>query len=168
MSACGSPLSLNSRIEPAVAVKDNDRPARSTVCWVVESGGSRCCSAAAGLAGVSAARRPDWVCVDGPLFCALGEADGVGDGNASWPNAAPTSDNATRAAAHRDGREAFDAKVMQPLPAYRDQPCEQPRAWQRGPWASAISSRKLRRVGVQLAACRDHHCGIAVARIRLQ
>ena len=45
MSACGSPLSSNRRIEPAVAVKASVRPGRARVCLVVESGGSRCCSA---------------------------------------------------------------------------------------------------------------------------
>ena len=48
MSACGSPLSSNRRIEPAVAVKASVRPGSTSVCLVVESGGSRCCSAAAG------------------------------------------------------------------------------------------------------------------------
>ena len=47
MSACGSPLSSNRRIEPAVAEKSSVRPGSASLCLVVESGGSRCCSAAA-------------------------------------------------------------------------------------------------------------------------
>src|SRR6516164_3799535 len=48
MSACGSPLSSNRRIEPAVAVKASVRPGSSSTCFVVESGGSLWSSAAAG------------------------------------------------------------------------------------------------------------------------
>ena len=55
MSACGSPLSSNSRIEPAVAVKASVRPGSASVCLVVESGGSRCCSeTGCGVRGVAA------------------------------------------------------------------------------------------------------------------
>ncbi len=44
MSASGSPLSSNTRIEPAVALKDSVRLGSATDCFVVESGGRRCCS----------------------------------------------------------------------------------------------------------------------------
>src|SRR5476649_950969 len=73
MSACASPLSSNRRIEPAVALKDNVRPGSSSVCLVVESGGSRCDSAATGEAGGLPLRAP------GPPFCADGD-DGAGAG----------------------------------------------------------------------------------------
>ena len=58
MSACGSPLSSNSRIEPAMAVKDSVRPGSSSVCLVLESGGRRCSSATDGAAGVVARPPP--------------------------------------------------------------------------------------------------------------
>src|SRR6266700_1487165 len=56
ISACGSRLSSNRRIEPAVAVKASERPGRSRVCFVVESGGKRCGSAAGGAPGALAPR----------------------------------------------------------------------------------------------------------------
>jgi len=58
MSACGSLLSSNRRIDPAVALKDSVRPGSSIVWLVVESAGSLCCSAADGEAGALAARLP--------------------------------------------------------------------------------------------------------------
>jgi len=51
-------LSSNKRIEPAVALNDSVRPGNSSLCVVVESAGSLCCSAAAGDAGGLAARLP--------------------------------------------------------------------------------------------------------------
>ena len=36
MSACGSPLSSNTRIDPAIAVNESVRPGSASVCWVVE------------------------------------------------------------------------------------------------------------------------------------
>lgn len=63
MSACGSPLSSNRRMEPAVAVNANVRPGSSSVCLVVESGGRRCCSAADGVEVFG--RRARWDCPSG-------------------------------------------------------------------------------------------------------
>src|SRR4029077_2396942 len=71
MSACGSPLSSNRRIEPAVAVKAGVRRGISRLCLVVESGGNLCCSAVACEAGGVLARPP-------PPFWADGAADAAG------------------------------------------------------------------------------------------
>src|SRR6266404_2483756 len=71
MSACGSRLSLNRRIDPAVAVKASVRPGSTSVCLVVESGGKRCCSGAAGAFGVAPPCSPV-----APDFCAEGVAAG--------------------------------------------------------------------------------------------
>src|SRR5215469_11643942 len=79
MSACGSPFSSNRRIEPAVAVKASERPGRSSVCLVVESGGSLCCSAVAGDEGALPPR------AGGLPFCPAGAvAAGLcGDGSSA-------------------------------------------------------------------------------------
>src|SRR5579871_482160 len=54
MSASGSPFPLNTRIEPAVALKFRVRSGRAIVCLVVESGGNRWSVAAGFWAGPSA------------------------------------------------------------------------------------------------------------------
>lgn len=81
MSACGSPLSPNTRIEPAVAMKPSVRPDSSTVCGVVESDGRRCSMDHGGL-GMPALR------ASGPLAFAVAsgrdglESQGFGAGRA--------------------------------------------------------------------------------------
>src|SRR5256885_17030797 len=84
MSACGSRLSLNRRIDPAVAVKASVRPGSASVCLVVESGGSRYCSGAAGEFGVAPPCSPV-----APDFCAEGVAAGLslGGGGAGFGGA---------------------------------------------------------------------------------
>src|SRR5258705_6732378 len=78
MSACGSRLSLNRRIDPAVAVKASVRPGSTSVCLVVESGGRRCCSEAAGEFAAALPCSPV-----APDFCAEGVAAGWGGCGAS-------------------------------------------------------------------------------------
>ena len=121
MSACGSPLSSNSRIEPAVAVKLSVRPGSASVCLVVESGGRRCCSAAAG-GGVAAVPRP------APPFWPDGDGDGDGVAAgccyeagelASSARAPLTQHMINRVAARRMGRVAVKPKAMPFAPCAR-------------------------------------------------
>src|SRR5689334_18786485 len=126
MSACGSPLSSNSRTEPAVAVKLSDRPGRLTVWVVVESGGSRCCSAVPGVDGVSAARAPDWVCEPGPAFCPAGDGEAAGVGEAFCACVVPPTVKTNSAAAKPSERQTFSAQAMPSLPASRDRPGDRP------------------------------------------
>src|SRR5215470_11647281 len=115
MSACGSRFSSNRRIEPAVAVNDKVRPGRSSVCLVVESGGSLCCSATAGDAGVAVPcaaelpRSPVGADAAGPCCSGCG-------GSSAW---APTATLIIRSASNtRAARSAAIGMAIFSLSSY--------------------------------------------------
>src|SRR5665213_4318647 len=127
MSACGSPLSSNRRIEPAVAVKASVRPGSTTVCLVVESGGSRCCSVAEGAAGALA--RPPF-----SLAFWLAAVDDL-SGGTSWA-CAPAANviaNASNAGTIRGWRNAASEHAIPaafPVFAYFPRPIRERAAFQ--------------------------------------
>lgn len=110
MSACGSPLSSNRRMEPAVAVNANVRPGSSSVCLVVESGGRRCYSAADGVLGVWPPRA-----LGLPFWSASVVASGR-DGGLS-AQALPITPQANRASAREARRSAVQSNCIESPPS---------------------------------------------------
>jgi len=110
MSASGSHLSSNTRIEPAVALKASERPDRSSVCFVVESGGRRCGSAADGDVGDAFCalppRPPFW-----PVGAAASER-GCGGSSARPNHASAKTDTASTRVARRSAGKLVTMIVL--------------------------------------------------------
>ena len=128
MSTCGSFLSLNWRIEPAVAEKLSVRPGSETVCLVVESGGSRGRSAVA-AAGFAPSPRG---CAGPAGVGAVAVAAGAAGGAAFCASASGESEKASRTNAMREQRTAghdlivYGFSLLQPLMVQQCRPNQIP------------------------------------------
>lgn len=112
MSASGSPLPSNTRIDPAVAAKLRVRPGRSSVCFVVASGGRRRASAADGEACVTLC-----ALLLRPPFCPAADAASARGCGGSSARATPESAIADTASTRLARRSVCKFVAMIFLPA---------------------------------------------------